>query len=337
MSIKRYFFEGESVSQSSEFQLGAIELRMNRIARLYPGDLVEVKSPDEILQTLDADGTLDKLPFMPEMVEFCGKRFQVFRRVVKTCSSGTSSTMHGFRADDVVLLDGLRCSGAAHESCQKACVIFWREAWLRKVEDDAVQSCADLGGSDRLEARLKVSGGPGTYFCQASELSRAAPPLSRWERIAKCFSEIGAGNCTTSQMADRISIWLFWRIRRAFLGAYGRGINKSTPVESLSLQPGELVEIKSMESISRTLDKSGYNRGLWFSPEMRLLCGEQKRVERRIDKLIVDGTGEMRQLRNTVYLEGSMCGCAHVAFGGCSRYEFAYWRELWLRRAPCRR
>jgi hypothetical protein len=33
-----------------------------------------------------------------------------------------------------------------------------------------------------------------------------------------------------------------------------------------------------------------------------------------------------------VYLEGSMCGCAHVAFGGCPRGEFSYWREIWLRR-----
>src|SRR5437867_9485459 len=56
-------------------------------------------------------------------------------------------------------------------------------------------------------------------------------------------------------------------------------------------------------------------------------------VERKIEKLIVDGTGEMRQLHNTVFLEGSHCGCAHIAFGGCSRCEFVYWREIWLRRS----
>ena len=56
--------------------------------RLRPGDLVEVKAPDEILQTLDVDGTLDHLPFMPEMIELCGKRFSVSRRVLKTCYTG---------------------------------------------------------------------------------------------------------------------------------------------------------------------------------------------------------------------------------------------------------
>ena len=53
--------------------------------KLRPGDFVEVKAPAEILQTLDAEGTLDQLPFMPEMVEFCGRKFQVSKRVVKTC------------------------------------------------------------------------------------------------------------------------------------------------------------------------------------------------------------------------------------------------------------
>src|SRR5438552_2527452 len=199
--------------------------------KLRPGDFVEVKAPAEILQTLDAEGTLDKLPFMPEMVEFCGRRFQVSKRFVKS------------------------------------------------------------------------------------------------------FSEVHAGNCSSLEMAQRIGIWLFWRIRRVFLGAYARGTNKSTPAGGINLQPGEWVEVEPMESITETLNESALNRGLYFTPAMRLLCGEQHRVEKKVDKIIVDGTGEMRQLRNTVFLEGSLCGCACVAFGGCPRGEFAYWREIWLRRS----
>jgi len=299
---------------------------------LRPGDLAEVKSPSEILETLDANGTLDQLPFMPEMIEFCRKRFKVSRRVVKICTSGSGSTMRRFRADDVVLLDGLRCSGADHDGCQKACMIFWREAWLRKVQDAAVPSDVDSGGHEQLRARLKTATGPKTYFCQASELWKAADALSRWERFTLCFADIRAGNCSVLEMAQRVGIWLFWRIRRLFLGAYARGSNKTTPVESLNLRSGELVEVRPMKNIVETLNETAHNRGLWFSPDMRLLCGRQQRVARRIDKLIVDGTGEMRQLRNTVYLEGSLCGCAYVAFGGCSRCEFVYWREIWLRR-----
>jgi hypothetical protein len=301
-------------------------------SRLRPGDLVEIKTPAEILQTLDADGTLDHLPFMPEMVEFCGRSFPVARRVVKTCAFGTASTMLAFNTDDVVILKGLRCSGADHDDCPKSCTIFWREAWLRKVSDASVQPKLDMKGSEKLLARLKTKSSPKTYICQASELLKAAHELSRQERFAKCFDEIRAGNCSSLQMVQRIAIWLFWRIRRVFLGAYGKGTHKSTPVEGLNLQPGELVEVKSMEGITKTLNETAHNRGLWFSPDQRLLCGQQRRVARRIDKLIVDGTGEVRQLRNTVFLEGSMCGCSHVAFGGCPRDEFVYWREIWVRR-----
>jgi hypothetical protein len=55
-------------------------------------------------------------------------------------------------------------------------------------------------------------------------------------------------------------------------------------------------------------------------------------VSERLDKIIVDGTGEMPKLRDTVQLEGSVCGYAYQAIGGCSRREINYWRESWLRR-----
>ena len=273
---------------------------------------------------------------MPEMVPLCGKRFRVSKRVVKTCTSGTKagSSMRLFRADDVVLLDQLRCSGADHDGCQKACTIFWREAWLRKVEHSTVPAVAVAGaGSERLRARLKTKAGPKTYFCQASEILKATNHMSRKERFTKCVSEIREGNCSIGEMAARIATWMVWRIRRVFLGPYARGTHTATPVESLNLKAGEWVEVKSMENIVQTLDKAANNRGLWFSPDMRLSCGQRRQIEKRIEKIIVDGTGEMRQLRNTVFIEGSLCGCPHVAFGGCSRGEYVYWREIWLRRA----
>ena len=300
--------------------------------RLYPGDLVEVKTPDEILQTLDAEGTLDQLPFMPEMIEFCGRRFHISRRVVKVCFTGPKSSPRSFRGHDVVLLDDLRCAGAVYDGCQKACTIFWREAWLRKVEDADVLLQVDSEGKQRLQSGLKTSTGPNTYFCQASELLRATDHLSRLHRYRSCFTEVREGNCNTLEMVWRIMVLAFWKARKRFLGGYNRGCNKPTPVESLSLQPGESVAVKSIESIIDTLDEKACNRGLYFSPGMHLMCGKQSRVKDRIDKIIMDGTGEMRQLHNTVQLEGSLCECAYLTVGGCSRGEISYWREIWLRR-----
>jgi hypothetical protein len=303
--------------------------------KIRSGDLVEVKTPDEIAKTLDAEGTMGQLPFMREMVEYCGKRFRVSRRVVKVCASGMKggSVLRGFRTDDVVILDGLRCSGVDHDGCQKSCTIFWREAWLRKVEDAAVSLVVLPADREQLRAGLKTTAGPNTYFCQASELLRATKSLTKWERYSKSFNDVRAGNCSPLEMARRIAIFLFWKVYRVLLGPYGRGKSKSTPAETLNLQPGEWVQVKPLECIFKTLDDKASKRGLWFSPNMRLLCGQRQRVERRIDRLIVDGSGEMRQLRNTVFLEGSHCGCAHIAFGGCSRAEYVYWREIWLRRS----
>lgn len=301
------------------------------VGKLRPGDLVEVKSADEVLQTLDDDGALDRLPFMPEMIPFCGKRFRVSLRAVKTCYYGDSSGMRRFPAEDVVLLEGVRCSGADHDGCQKACNIFWREAWLRKVEDPKRASLV-ADGVERLRTRLKTVSSPNKYFCQSSEILQATVELSRWERFGKCLDEVRSGNCGVLEVVCRIVVWLYWKGRRALFGPYGRGRNQLTPVESLNLQPGECVEVKSLRGISETLDERAYNRGLFFTPSMSHLCGQRRKVERKIEKIIVDGTGEMRKLRNTVYLEGEQCECSCVAFGGCPRGEFSYWREIWLRR-----
>ena len=298
------------------------------------GDLVEVRSPNEILQTLDDNGTLDQLPFMPEMIPYCGRRFRVARRVFKTCISGTRelSDMRGFKSNDVVMLEELRCLGAEHDGCQKSCMIFWREAWLRKVEDAKVSGNTSTEGAEQLRARLKTKSGPEKYFCQASEILNVTKPISRLERFSKCSDDLRAGNCTIAGMARRIAIWTFWKVWKTLFGPYGRGAAKKTPELTLNLRAGERVLVQPLMSIKQTLNDRSQNRGLWFSPDMRLECGREKVVERRLERIIVDGTGEMRRMKNTVYLKDSYCSCPHVAFGGCPRGEFVYWREICLQR-----
>src|SRR6185436_4353523 len=95
---------------------------------LMPGDLVEVRSLAEILTTLDDQGTLDKMPFMPEMIAYCGKQFRVSRRAFKTCvDDGDMREM-----PDTVLLEEVRCDGASHNGCDRGCLIFWKTAWLKQ-------------------------------------------------------------------------------------------------------------------------------------------------------------------------------------------------------------
>src|SRR4051794_27419514 len=124
---------------------------------LQPGDVVEVRTAPEILSTLDENGALGDLPFMPEMVEACGQQYRIASRVTKTCMSGTGpSTMRALRSDDLFTLVDVRCSGAGHDGCQKGCLVFWRAAWLRKPVGAAPASRLPNERTD-LAARLKTS------------------------------------------------------------------------------------------------------------------------------------------------------------------------------------
>lgn len=104
-----------------------------------------------------------------------------------------------------------------------------------------------------------------------------------------------------------------------------------TPVECLSLQPGELVEVKSEREILETLDPEGQNRGLMFLPEMKAFCGRQFTVYKRLEKVFLEESHQLRSLKNTVLLSGVVCN--GLGYGGCDRSCLYYWREIWLRRA----
>jgi hypothetical protein len=92
-----------------------------------------------------------------------------------------------------------------------------------------------------------------------------------------------------------------------------------------------MVEIKTMSEILATLDKHGKLKGLGFFQEMWKFCGRQFRVYKRLDKMIIETTGELRKVKMpTVLLEGVLCdGSYH---GGCNRSCFCFWREAWLKR-----
>lgn len=306
--------------------------------RLRPGDWVEIRRAAEILQTLDDRGTLDGLPFMPEMAEWCGRRARVFQRVVQAVVDGaslshyTESFVRAFKHDDVVLLEGLRCSGAAHGGCQRGCMIFWKEAWLRPVSARAIPAESPPTDGDPLRTRFPTTQGEDRYFCQSSEFVKATRPLTTRERLRNCFTAVSAGNCRPLEMARQLAVWAWWKLRYKLCGPYPRGSLKKTPAEVLDLRPGEWVEVKPLKEIVATLDAKGKNRGLHFSPDMIRHCGRRYRVRSRADNFIAEGTGQMRHFRHTVILEGVLSDSATYAFGGCPRSDFLYWREIWLRR-----
>src|ERR1700744_2315594 len=106
---------------------------------LRAGDWVQVRSKQEILATLDRSGRLEDLPFMPQMFKYCGRSFKIFKVAHKTCD--TVNGTGGRWLPGGIHLD-LRCDGQAYGGCQAACLIFWKDAWLKPADDRTVVQVA---------------------------------------------------------------------------------------------------------------------------------------------------------------------------------------------------
>jgi hypothetical protein len=98
---------------------------------LNVGDLVEVRSVNEILATLDDSGRYRGLRFTQEMSKYCGNKFKVYKKLRKILieTTGELRTMKV----PIVLLERVYCDGSAHDGCDRACFCFWVEEWLDKV------------------------------------------------------------------------------------------------------------------------------------------------------------------------------------------------------------
>ena len=99
---------------------------------LQPGEFVQVRSLDEIRSTLDERERYQGLYFMPEMEDFCGKKYRVFKKV-RSITLESNGEVRKLRSP-TVFLEGVYCDGKRHDDCDRSCLLFWREAWLKRVE-----------------------------------------------------------------------------------------------------------------------------------------------------------------------------------------------------------
>ena len=314
--------------------------------KFFAGDRVVVRSPQEILATLDSNGTLDGHPFMPEMLDCCGKSLCVHRRVEKTCVDVEPpiDSNRRFAKDDVVTLKDLRCDGSGHDGCKRGCRIYWKEAWLRPADYPSTAVPVDADALAELRARLKVKADEQRYFCQSTELLRATEAfpgrLKPWlVRIA--FRQIRQGDRSAWEIAKLFVRWLRLRLHRAASGDDRlRGPHTNgTPVAVLDLRPGELVRVKAFDQIVATLDRKKRNRGINVCHEMTRMCGAVAEVRYRVNRVIEERSGKMREINHSVTLqnprgEPSLCDecLCYGEMGDCPRGELMYWREIWLER-----
>ncbi len=303
---------------------------------LLPGDLVRVLSVEEILSTLDEQGTLDHLPFMPEMIQFAGRTFRVSRQAFKTCVDDQEMR----QLERTVLLDKVRCDGSSHGGCGKACLIFWKEDWLRRVSPatssfESSESRKNGNASPKLDratlTSLAIS--EDQFFCQSSEIINASKPLPWWH-VRQYFWDLKYNQIPFLQWLKSLFIACYNKV--AYVGRFPSWNFIAGPGETivaeqpLNLLPGELVRVKSLKQIRATLDSLGKNQNLLFAPSMAEFCGCVLRVEGRVDNIVLEGSRRQRKIKDTVLLEGATCdGICHRM---CPRQSFLFWRECWLER-----
>jgi hypothetical protein len=318
-----------------------------KTTNLRVGDWVEVRSKEEILKTLDGNGELDGMPFMPEMLAFCGKRFQVYKRAHKTCD--VVFPVRGRWVEEAVHLE-TRCDGQGHDGCQAGCLLFWKTAWLKPVRgaptDDAASipgnQSTPLGAASPVPACLETAvwarvrqddpnGGPPSYICQATQVPYASTNLEWWD-VCQYFEDYQSGNVSLWQIfcggvysllyslseagikLGRPIRWLFDTFHPLWRGTpfpQKRGTipnGEPTPSATLNLQPGELVRVKSHEEILKTLNRSNRNRGLLWDAEEVPYCGGTYRVLRRVDRVINEKIGKMQEMKSPcVILDSVVC------------------------------
>ncbi|WP_206732749.1 hypothetical protein [Bradyrhizobium zhanjiangense] len=299
------------------------------------------------MATLDKNGRLQELPFMPQMFQYCGKRFKVYKRAHKTCD--TVNPVASRRVSDSVHLS-LRCDGKAHGGCQAECLLFWKEAWLKRIEESATaissprndvpldnQAPAATGGCSEADVwqgtRIQGQrpGEPTIYRCQATQLPLFSAPLAWWDirqyvedyasgnvRLAKVLAGLVYLSCYHLALAKRTRLgrparWLYDQFQKLVGGVpYPRRTGtippgQPTPVANLNLQPGELVRVKSYTEILATLEGLR-NRGMFFDAELVPYCGGTYRVQARVSNFIDEKTGMLTRLRTpAVILEGVWC------------------------------
>jgi GT2 family glycosyltransferase len=326
----------------------------DRPVGLRVGDRVRVRSRDEILATLDADGRVDGLPFMPEMLAFAGRDYVVDAVVHRTCdtvkTSGTSGTTRGM--ERAVHLAGVRCDGAAHGGCQARCLLYWKEDWIDVLQPaepgEAAVNPPPARVTDVPDVLASASRGEGhtdaepVYSCQATELLNATHFVSPRDPRT-WIKDVRSGNARarTAVASGAVIAFNKWqaastRLPRALRIQDGRNWPSYVPTGEkrrhppLDLRPGELVEVKSQAEIEATLDDKGELRRLRFGAEMLPYCGTRARVLGWVDRIIDEKTGRMLRLRDCIILDGVWCQGTFRAL--CRRKIYTYWREAWLRR-----
>jgi hypothetical protein len=141
-----------------------------------------------------------------------------------------------------VHLEGMRCDGRAYGGCDAGCLIFWKEAWLKKVAGPIASGPAStqqtqpamtvpLSGctEEDVWAGTKATTSADTpvpmYVCQATQVPAATEPLDWWD-VRQYAEDLRSGNVGLGRMLNGF-------IYMGYRGLINAGIGLGRPLRWL--------------------------------------------------------------------------------------------------------
>jgi hypothetical protein len=125
---------------------GGLQIDVSPSLNLRPGDIVRVKSKQEIEKTLKNSWNRG-LWFDVEMHRFCGGEFRVAQRVETIVgeASGRMLTMK----HPCIVLEGVSATGEYLGLYPQNELIYWREVWLERVSKEPETAAAEINNAAR--------------------------------------------------------------------------------------------------------------------------------------------------------------------------------------------
>ena len=273
-----------------------------------------------------------------------------------------------------VHLEGIRCDGEAYGGCGAACLIFWKEAWLKPIPGRTGQARPPLrrrrhgqgSTEDDVWAGTRAAGSTEddpTYRCQATALPAATAPLPWWD-VRQYVEDYTSGNVGLRELAGGLGV-------RAVLHAptdrspVARPASAGSPVRPVPIasrrcpvpaeggpggrrpahsQPSSWISYQEHPSVcgrtqrsSTTLDGRNRNRGLFFDAEEVPYCGQSHRCGAGSSAPSMSGPASSSRSAATRSCSRTRGAWGTTATAECSvpRAIYPFWRETWLEREEC--
>lgn len=301
---------------------------MGKMAPLFTGgEVVRIRTREEILLTLDANSSLDGCLFAGQMLDWCNttqRVLKVVRCVFDECEYRMYETKYPF-----YILDGLICDGCVSEFehvCDHGCQLLWHEEWLEEGSENYVFETDESiqCGIDEKTENTPTESILAPRSCQLKAIDEIKNRNSWFENI----------------MQYRITI--LWSVKINFiytLNSLSRlfAANQNKYGENLpsdgDIRPGDAVRVLGKNELKTILDAGNKYKGCQFVPEMFQFCDKEFVVLKTVKYFFDERQKRMCRCNDIYLLSGVMCSGRRRAFSiPCDRSCFYFWHKHWLRK-----